>query len=51
MSPKSIDKLVDCRRQIDAVDVKIVELLNQRTAIVHQIGRSKREFALPVYEP
>ncbi len=47
----SVQKLADCRRQIDAVDVKIVELLNQRTEIVNEIGRIKREFALPIYEP
>ena len=47
----TVEKLVDCRRQIDAVDVKIVELLNERTEIVHEIGRIKREFSLPVYEP
>jgi chorismate mutase-like protein len=47
----SIEKLADCRRRIDAVDVKLVELLNQRTAIVHEIGRIKREFSLPIYEP
>jgi chorismate mutase-like protein len=46
-----MDQLADCRRQIDAVDVKIVELLNQRTQIVHEIGRIKRQFELPVYEP
>jgi chorismate mutase-like protein len=46
-----MDKLADCRRQIDAVDVKIVELLNERTQIVHEIGRIKQQFALPVYEP
>ncbi len=46
-----MDKLADCRRQIDAVDVKIVELLNARTEIVHEIGRIKRQFALPIYEP
>jgi len=52
MSPNlSMDKLADCRRQIDAVDVRLVELLNERTAIVHEIGRIKRQFALPVYEP
>lgn len=48
---RSMDQLADCRRQIDAVDVKIVELLNQRTQIVHEIGRIKRQFELPVYEP
>jgi chorismate mutase-like protein len=47
----STHQLADCRRQIDAVDVKIVDLLNQRTQIVHEIGRLKRQLALPVYEP
>jgi chorismate mutase len=47
----SIDKLADCRRQIDQLDVKIVELLNQRTEIVNEIGRIKQEFSLPIYEP
>jgi len=47
----SIEKLADCRRQIDEVDLKIVELLNQRTEIVNEIGRIKREFSLPIYEP
>ena len=46
-----MDKLADCRRQIDAVDLKIVELLNERTGIVYEIGRIKRQFALPIYEP
>ncbi|HEX5229966.1 MAG TPA: chorismate mutase [Bryobacteraceae bacterium] len=45
------NQLADCRRQIDALDLKIVDLLNQRTEIVHQIGRVKRQFSLPVYEP
>jgi chorismate mutase len=50
MSP-STDKLAHCRERIDALDVKIVDLLNQRTEIVHEIGRIKRQFALPIYEP
>lgn len=47
----SNEKLADCRKQIDAVDLKIVDLLNERTEIVHRIGRIKRQFALPIYEP
>jgi len=47
----STEKLADCRRQIDEVDVKIVELLNERTEIVHEIGLIKQQFSLPVYEP
>ena len=47
----STDKLADCRRQIDQLDLKIVDLLNQRTEIVHEIGRIKRQLSLPIYEP
>ncbi|MBV9769246.1 MAG: chorismate mutase [Bryobacterales bacterium] len=47
----SIDKLADCRRRIDQVDIRIVELLNERTEIVHEIGRIKRQLSMPVYEP
>jgi chorismate mutase-like protein len=47
----SMEKLAECRRQIDLVDLKILALLNERTAIVHQIGRIKQQLSLPVYEP
>jgi chorismate mutase len=47
----SMEKLADCRRQIDQLDLKIVDLLNQRTEIVHEIGRIKRQFSMPIYEP
>jgi len=47
----SMEKLAECRRQIDLVDLKILALLNERTAIVHEIGRIKQTLALPVYEP
>jgi chorismate mutase len=46
-----MDKLADCRRQIDQLDLKIVDLLNERTEIVNEIGRIKRQFSMPVYEP
>lgn len=39
------------RVQIDDVDRRIVALLNERTAVVENIGRVKREAKLPVYEP
>ena len=45
------DRLADCRREIDAVDVRILELLNQRTRVVEEIGRIKRSLAMPIYEP
>ncbi len=36
---------------IDDVDRRIVALLNERTLVVENIGRVKREAQLPVYEP
>jgi chorismate mutase domain of proteobacterial P-protein, clade 2 len=43
--------LADCRRRIDSVDLRILELLNERTRIVETIGKVKMEHAMPVYEP
>jgi len=43
--------LAECRARIDAVDVRLVELLNQRTRIVEEIGSIKRAVRMPVYEP
>jgi chorismate mutase len=39
------------RRKIDELDVEILKLLNARTEVVEEIGRIKRELAMPVYEP
>ncbi|MGH9718982.1 MAG: chorismate mutase [Bryobacteraceae bacterium] len=39
------------RVRIDAVDLKILELLNERTRIVQEIGSIKQEANLPIYEP
>ena len=47
----SREKLLECRQRIDAVDVKIMALLNDRTRIVEEIGRIKQEMAMPIYEP
>jgi chorismate mutase-like protein len=44
-------KLDEFRVFIDDVDRRIVDLLNQRTRIVEEIGRVKREANLPIYEP
>jgi chorismate mutase len=47
----SMEKLAECRRQIDAVDRKILTLLNERTRIVGEIGSIKQNLSLPIYEP
>ena len=45
------DALAQCRAGIDDVDRRIVELLNERTLIVEQIGSIKQSFQMPIYEP
>ena len=44
-------KLDEYRVLIDDVDRRIVDLLNERTRVVENIGRVKRHADLPVYEP
>ena len=47
----SMEKLAECRRQIDEVDRQLLALLNERTQIVEEIGRIKQNLSLPIYEP
>jgi chorismate mutase/prephenate dehydratase len=52
MTPEEAqEQLEEFRLMIDEVDRRIVALLNERTAVVENIGRVKREAQLPVYEP
>ena len=44
-------RLDEYRVLIDDVDRRIVGLLNERTRVVENIGRVKREAQLPIYEP
>ncbi len=44
-------KLAECRSLIDDVDRRILELLNERTRIVQEIGQVKQTLTLPIYEP
>lgn len=50
-SEEGLAKLAECRERIDALDVQILALLNERTSIVESIGRVKQTLALPIYEP
>ncbi len=43
--------LEDIRREIDAVDSGILDLLSRRAAISLEVGRYKREHGGPVYRP
>jgi chorismate mutase-like protein len=44
-------ELEKCRVLIDDVDRRIVALLNERTSVVQEIGRVKRQTQMPIYEP
>jgi chorismate mutase len=44
-------KLAECRRLIDGIDLRILQLLNERTRVVEVIGQVKQQADLPVYEP
>ncbi|HUK86663.1 MAG TPA: chorismate mutase [Terriglobales bacterium] len=43
--------IAEWRRQIDEIDRKLVELLNQRARMAQQIGRLKRHTRMPIREP
>jgi chorismate mutase-like protein len=43
--------LARCRERIDEIDRRLVELLNERTSIVEEIGRVKKEANRAIYEP
>lgn len=40
-----------CREEIDAIDRRLVALLNERSRVVERIGAVKQNVSLPVYEP
>jgi chorismate mutase len=48
---EAIQALEGYRVAIDALDLRLLELLNERTRVVENIGRVKREAKLPIYEP
>jgi len=52
MTRESAEKaLAEWREQINALDRRLIDLLNERTRMVEEIGRAKRECSMPIYEP
>ena len=41
----------DWRKKIDAIDLELVKLLNERGVAARAIGRLKQQTNLPIYEP
>jgi chorismate mutase/prephenate dehydratase len=50
-SSKPTDSLQSLRSSIDALDARIVELLNERARVVVQIGKLKQATNSPIYAP
>lgn len=48
---EGLEALRGCRDRINILDLRILDLLNERTRIVEEIGRVKRCLDLPIYEP
>jgi chorismate mutase-like protein len=52
MTPDDLKaELGERRQQIDAIDSRLLALLNERTEVVSRIGDIKEMLALPIYEP
>jgi chorismate mutase / prephenate dehydratase len=45
------EQLETCRKQIDSLDQRIVELIQERAGVVKQVGEIKRAANLPVTVP
>jgi chorismate mutase len=39
------------RKKIDELDLRLVELLNERATAAREIGKLKRNTSMPIYEP
>lgn len=48
---EALAALAKYRDQIDALDLRLLELLNERTRVVEKIGQVKESMSLPIYEP
>jgi chorismate mutase-like protein len=48
---QALRALAEYRKTIDALDLQLLELLNQRTRVVEEIGRAKESLEMPIYEP
>ena len=45
------DGIADWRRKIDALDLELVRVLNERARCAIEIGKIKRRHNLPIYDP
>lgn len=48
---RALTAIDDLRREIDEIDRRLLQLLNERARRVVEIGRIKRAHGLPLYQP
>jgi chorismate mutase/prephenate dehydratase len=48
---KKDEHLRDLRAQIDEIDRRLVEILNERARVVVEVGKRKRDASAPIYAP
>ncbi len=46
-----MDEIKVCRKRIDELDRKLVQLISERAECAREIGRLKRNTQMPIYEP
>ena len=46
-----MDDIEDWRKKIDEIDLKLVELLNQRSQCAIEIGKIKKRLNVEIYDP
>jgi len=51
MTEKQDQRIVNIRNAIDAVDRRIIALLQERATLASEIGRVKKELGLPILDP
>ena len=42
--------LAECRQRIDAIDLELLRLLNQRTSVVEEVVRVKNALEMPIFD-
>lgn len=51
MNSTPAQQLAKCREVIDRIDLQLLQLLNERTTVVEDIGRAKQQMQIAIYEP
>jgi chorismate mutase len=51
MSENNDQRILNLRSAIDAVDMRIIDLLQERATLAREIGQVKRELGLPILDP